>query len=640
MKRLILNIFFVSVSITVVGQQQLSTKSKKAIELYTLADNFRVRGQFQQAVDLLKQALDKDEDFVEAYYRLGLVYFNAKQYPLAIQTFEDGVKRTTDVRKQKIFWFDMGEAYHLKGDYEKAIAVLTLFVNNETQNKPRIDYATTLLRSAEFAAQNKNKRTAYNQRTLSDTVNRFLMQYFPVLTADEQQLIFTRRVGNDPNDDEDIVVSLKGENGQWLEPVSISKNITSKLNEGTCTISADGRKLIFTSCSGRDGIGSCDLYESKKVGADWSTPKNLGTNVNSLAWESQPALSADGRTLYFVSDRRNGLGRRDIWYSTQDEKGNWTKAVNIGKPINSAYDEISPFIHANNQTLFFASNGLPGFGGYDIFFSEKDSTTWTNPKNLGAPINTNEDQFSLFITADGKRGYYAHEETMPNGQSPSKIVEFSIPAENQIRNRSNYVKGIVSDAKTNQPLSASIELIDLSRNTTTALVQSDSITGEYLMVLTQGADYALYINKKGYLFKSMNFNYSDINDFDPIVVDVKLSKALAGSSAVLNNIFFDVDKYELKPLSYPELNKVVRFLNENVTLKVEIGGHTDSTGSALYNQQLSEKRATAVYHYLMSKGIGQNRLIAKGYGSAEPISSNETEAGRLLNRRIEFKIVR
>ena len=150
------------------------------------------------------------------------------------------------------------------------------------------------------------------------------------------QLIFTRREGNGPNDDEDLVICNKDENGRWKTPVSISPNINTRLNEGTCTISADGRKIIFTSCAGRDGVGSCDLYETIKVGKDWTTPKNLGRNVNSMEWESQPSLSADGRKLYFVSDRRSGFGQRDIWVSTLDDNGQWTKAVNAGKPINSA----------------------------------------------------------------------------------------------------------------------------------------------------------------------------------------------------------------------------------------------------------------------------------------------------------------
>lgn len=634
--------FFIFLFIAITGhaQGQLSTKSKKAIELYTQADNYRVRGQFDMAIDLLHQALDKDENFVEAYYRMGIVYLSLKQYPKAISYFEDGLKRTKDLRAQKVFWYDMGEAYLLTGEYEKAMKVLSSFVNNETQNRAKVERATTLFRSAEFAFKNKDKVSAYAYRPLSDTVNCFAMQYFPVLTADEQQLIFTRRVSNDPNADEDLVVSYRNNKGRWTSPVSISKNINTRLNEGTCTISADGRKLIFTSCSGRDGIGSCDLYETQKIGNDWTVPKNLGSNVNSVAWESQPSLSADGRTLYFVSDRRNGLGRRDIWFSTLDEKGTWTKAQNVGKQINSQFDEISPFIHANNQTLFFASNGLPGFGGYDVFYSDKDSTSWTTPKNIGSPVNTHEDQFSLFITANGKKGYYSHEETLASGLSPSKIYELNIPEENQLKFRSNYVKGLVSDKETKEYLKARIELINLSTNKIESLVQSDSISGEYLMVLTQGADYALYINKMGYLFKSLNFNYSAVTDFQPIVIDIELEKAKVGSAVVLNNIFFDVDKYELKSRSIPELNKIIQFLSENPSVRIEIGGHTDNSGSAQYNTDLSQKRALSVYNYLMSKGVVKSRLTTKGYGSSLPVASNETEAGREQNRRIEFKIIR
>jgi outer membrane protein OmpA-like peptidoglycan-associated protein len=422
--------------------------------------------------------------------------------------------------------------------------------------------------------------------------------------------------------------------------VSISKNINTKLNEGTCTITADGRKLIFTSCTGRDGMGSCDLYESKKIGDDWTEPRNLGKNVNSAEWESQPSLSADGRTLYFVSDRRSGLGRRDIWISTLDDQGIWTRAVNAGNTINSQYDEISPFIHANNRTLYFASNGLPGFGGYDIFYAEKDSSEWTAPRNIGSPINDHEDQFSLFITADGQKAYYSHEETLNSGLSRSRIFEVLIPLENQLRYRSNYVKGVIRDKISQAPLSASIELVNINKNIVESLVESDSITGEYLMVLTQGAEYALYINRTEYLFKSYNFNYSEITDFKPIIIDIDLEKATEGSIAVLNNIFFDLDKYELKEKSTPELQKLIRFLNGNPSVRVEIGGHTDNSGSDEYNRQLSEKRALSVYSYLNKYGIDKKRLLLKGYGPDQPIASNDSEEGRQRNRRIEFRIIK
>jgi outer membrane protein OmpA-like peptidoglycan-associated protein len=454
-------------------------------------------------------------------------------------------------------------------------------------------------------------------------------------------LIFTRRLGPGGADDEDLVVSRKTATGRWGIPESISDNINSTSNEGTCSISADGRRLIFTSCIGRQGYGSCDLFESRKIGNEWTTPKNLGPNVNTSEWESQPSLSADGRTLYFVSDRRAGIGRRDIWVSTLNEKGVWTKARNVGKPINTVYDEISPFIHANSRVIYFASNGLTGFGGYDIFYSAKDTTNnWSNPVNMGRPINTNEDQFSLFITADGKKGYYSHEEARPQGYSVSYIYEIEIPEEQQVKAKTSYVRGIVRDKQSKIPLSAQIELIDLKTNETESLVESDSVTGQYLFVLTEGSEYALYVNKKNYLFQSLNFNYSEAKNSKPIVLNIDLEKALEGTTSVLENIFFDVDKYDLKPKSKTELQKILKFLQDNKTIRVEISGHTDNTGSAVYNKQLSQKRAQSVYDYLIQNGISGQQLVPKGYGSEQPIADNTSEEGKQKNRRIQFKIIR
>lgn len=619
----------------------LSTKSKKAIEFYTEADNYRVRGQFTQAIGLLNQAIEKDKNFFEAYYRLGIVYMSQKDFTTANQYLEKGLSLTSDPKKQKIFWYDLGESYFATGNYENAEKYMQQYVKEEAMNRPKLERAKLILRNIQFAKENAKKASAYKQKKLSDTVNSYVLQYFPVLTADQQELIFTRRLGPGGNDDEDLVVSRRTPNGGWSVPTSISNNINSELNEGTCAVSADGRKLIFTSCVGREGFGSCDLFESIKVGDQWSQPKNLGINVNSAEWESQPSLSADGRTLYFVSDRRGGLGRRDIWISTLNDKGQWTKARNAGKPINTLYDEISPFIHVNNRTLYFASNGLTGFGGYDIFFTERDtSANWSLPVNMGSPINTHEDQFSLFITADGKKGYYSHEEPRPAGYSVSFIYEIEIPEEQQVKFKSNYVKGVVRDKLTQKPLLAKIELINIKANETESLVESDSVSGKYLMILTQGAEYALYVNKKGYLFRSLNFNYSEVRDFQPITLDIELEKATEGTIAILQNIFFDVDKFELKEKSKTELQKISRFLTDNPLVRVEISGHTDNVGAPLYNKQLSEKRAQSVYQYLRDNGIDAKRLIPKGYGQERPVSTNETEEGRQANRRIEFKIIR
>lgn len=626
----------------VLAQLPLATKNKKAIELYTEADNFRVRGQNSQAIGLLNEALKRDRNFVEAYYRLGIIYMTIKDFPQAVTNFEKGLALTDDIRKQKIFWYDLGESYFSIGDYDRAEETLGKFLKAEVQSRAKIERAKLLMSNVQFARDNRDNVSKYQLRPLSDTVNAFVMQYFPVLTADQQQLIFTRRLGGGGNDDEDLVVSRKTPNGRWSEPQSISPNINSQLNEGTCTISADGRKLIFTSCIGRQGFGSCDLYESIRVGDQWTKPRNLGPNVNSSEWESQPSLSADGRTLYFVSDRRGGLGRRDIWISHLDDAGQWTRAKNLGKPINTPYDEISPFIHVNNRVLYFASNGLVGFGGYDIFFSEKSEVdgSWAEPKNMGSPINNHEDQFSLFITSDGEKGYYSHEEVRDAGYTVSRIFEISIPEDQRIRYRSNYVKGIVRDKESREPLAAAIELINLKTENTESLVSSDSVTGSYLIVLTEGAEYALYVNKEDYLFKSLNFNYSEQRDYEPIVLDIDLERAREGRRAILENIFFDVDKYDLQEKSLTELRKILRFLQENPGVRVEISGHTDNTGSASYNVQLSEKRAAAVNNYLVSQGISAGRLIPKGYGSQQPIADNDSEEGRQKNRRIEFKIIK
>lgn len=629
------------VPVFVLAQPALSTKSKKAIELYNQADNYRVRAQYAEALNLLKQAITKDRNFAEAYHRMGLVYMAMKQYPQAISSFEKGLQLTGDSRKKKETWYSLGEVYLLTGKYQLAKEMLNQFIQVETQNRTRIEQASRWLASATYALEHSDE-SGYKIKVLSDTVNRFATQYFPVLTADQQQLIFTRRLGFGPEHDEDLVVSVKDDKGRWTFPQSLSKNINSSLNEGTCTISADGRRLIFTSCVGRQSYGSCDLYESIKAGDEWSVPKNLGPMVNSAEWESQPSLSADGRTLYFVSDRRGGQGRRDIWVSVLDDQGNWSRAQNLGPPVNTPGDEVSPFIHVNGRTLYFASNGHAGFGGFDIFYSEKSADGWSAPVNMGRPLNNHEDQFSLYIAPDGTHGYYSHEETTPQG-ARGRIYTFTLPAEKQVRFVSSYVHGIITDKLTGRPLKARVELFDVDKNERLSVVESDSVTGKYLMVLTRGAEYALYVSCSGYVFQSLNFNYADFSQHgelpEPVEQNIALEPVIAGTVTVLRNIFFDTDSYALKEKSVTELQRVIRFLLENPAVRIEISGHTDNTGQPAYNQKLSENRAQVVSNYLISNGIEESRITSRGYGQTRPIASNSTSEGRQQNRRIEFRVL-
>lgn len=628
-----LGFLFVGLCLSVapsLAQGVLSTKNKKAIEAYTEADNFRVRGQFKQAIELLDEAIKRDKNFFEAYLRLAYCYKDMNDFDKAKENFEKGMQLTSEMRWRKVFWVEMADIAMKKGDYRSVIGYTQQYLQNEVINKQRIAQMSLWLACAEFATQNMRNEIKFEPKELPDTVNAFAMQYFPAITADEQELFFTRRVGTSAQQTEDIMVSTKNEKGRFGTPQSISENINTQFNEGTCTISADGRLLIFTSC-----LKSCNLYESRKTGDTWSVPRSLGPEVNSPAWDSQPSLSADGRVLYFTSDRKGGYGNGDIFVTVQHSPGVWTTPKNLGPNINTPYQERSPYIHVNGRTLFFATDGRPGFGGLDIFWSDWTDSTWTKPTNFGYPINNHEDQFSLVISADGSRGYYSHEE-LRNGTS--KLIEFKVPDEYRLKYRSNVVKGVVRDHATKQPLKGQIELYELGKNELISFVNSDSVTGKYLIVLTQGADYGLYVNAPGYLFKSLNFNYEVSTDLEPLVIDVELDKVSTGASVVLNNIFFETDKVDLVEKSVTELDKIGRFLNDNPKINVEISGHTDDQGTDAYNQQLSQRRAKAVGNYLISKGVPAARLKEVGYGSKKPLKPNDSDANRQINRRIEFRI--
>jgi OmpA-OmpF porin, OOP family len=559
-----------------------------------------------------------------------------KIFVKAIQLLAIGTEKTSDPKKRKIFAFEIGELYLLTGDYESCLKFMTEFLDIEKMNLEKINQAKFWAKTCEFSIQNQKKNSVFQPRALSDTVNRFVMQYFPVLTADQQQLFFTKRDGIRGNDTEDLVVSVKDDKGRWSPAVSISPNVNTPDNEGTCTVSADGRQIIFTSCRGRAGLGGCDLFMSEKRGEVWTEPVNLGPGVNSGYWESQPSLSADGRVLYFISDRKGGAGGKDIFVARKNENGEWQKAVNLGPKINTRADDLSPFIHANGRTLYFASKGHIGFGGYDIFVTELVDGQWTDPKNFGAPVNNFEDQFSLFITADGKKGYYSHEKEL--NDNTGRIFEITIPEELQMAHRSNYVKGVVTDSESGKPVKAKVELMDIKTNELISLVSSDSLNGKYLMVLTYGSDYGLFVSAPGYLYKSLNFNFEEMKQTEPITVNIQLQRAKSGASVVLNNIFFDYGKHDLKSESIAELEKVVKFLMDNPKIKIEISGHTDNVGTEEANQQLSGRRAKSVADFLISKEISSTRIQTIGLGSNKPLLENSSEDNRKVNRRIEFRI--
>ena len=381
----------------------------------------------------------------------------------------------------------------------------------------------------------------------------------------------------------------------------------------------------------------CDLYFSEFKGDRWTVPKNLGGNINTRYGEKQPSLSSDGRIMYFVSNRDGGLGGYDVWISYKDDEGGWGKPVNAGDSINTQGDEHSPFIHPDNQTLYFSSDGWPGLGLFDIFITRRTSdSTWSTPVNLGYPINTNGNEEGLIVNARGQTAYYSSDRLSEQGRD---IYSFDLYKE--VRPiKVSYMKGRVYDAETKKRLGARFELINLNTEDPIMVSTSHPETGEFLVCIPANADYALNVSRKGYLFYSDHFETRQVYERTaPFLKDIPLQPIKVGERIILRNVFFEYNKHDLKTESRVELNKVVKLMNENPSLVIELSGHTDNTGTAEYNQTLSENRALSVRHYLVEHGIDGNRITCKGYGLTMPLATNDTEEGRAINRRTELKIL-
>ncbi|BDD04697.1 OmpA family protein [Aureibacter tunicatorum] len=631
--------FLIFGSFETIAQQ--TPVNKKAQKLYDQAiDQLRKRD-FPKAIESLNKAIEKDPHFVRAYMELATCYEIKRDQKSYYEVFNRLMNAGVTGLNHPSLFPVLAEVCMQKGDYENAEKMARKHLAANPRDPRKKAKSEKILRNVEFAKKAMQEELPYSPERLPEPLNKFALQYFPTFTVDGKTIYFTRREQFAQIADEDIFVSHL-DNGSWSEPVSISENINTPANEGTCSISADGKTMIFTSCQeGRNNVGSCDLFISYKVGDSWTKPMNMGLNINSAAWESQPSLSADGRTLYFVSARSGGFGGRDIYVSYLDENNEWGKAINLGSIINTEGEDIGPFIHSSGDRLYFASNGHAGMGGYDLFYSDKNELGgWEKPVNLGYPINNHLDQISLVVSTDGRKAYYSEDETI-DAKVYSHIYSFDMPEKLRIKKKTNYIAGVVRDSKTKKALRADLELYDLRKDSLMSKVYSDKLNGQYAIVLTEGKEYGIFATSKGYLFKSLSFNYSQkqFDEAEAIFLDIEMDPIEELVNAELKNVFFASNSYELKEKSKVELDKLTDFLHSNPSLIIEIGGHTDDIGAESFNDKLSLNRAKAVYDYLVDSGIPSEKVTYKGYGESQPKVSNNTEEGRAQNRRIEFKII-
>jgi len=498
-----------------------------------------------------------------------------------------------------------------------------------------------------LAAQQKDSVTI-EIKNLGKEVNSAFADFAPVISADASTLIFTSRR---PVSDKEIKKNIpSGEHiyiSEYNEALKTRRS-ASKLslganqkikNNSAIALSNDGQRMLVYH-DNFDGNG--DIYESVLTGTAWTEPVNLGEPINSKYHESSAGISPDGKTIYFVSDRPGGEGGRDIWYCTKDKNNKWGKAENMGYPINSENDEEGIFIHPDGKTIYFsAKNKEEGRGGYDIYRSHFNGVQWSMPINMGAPLNTSEDDVFFVLEANGTKGYYSS--SMPGGFGDKDLYEVTFtPIKKEIKPagpKLTLFKGLVLDEEKQTPVEAFIEIVDNTKHEIISTFNSNSSTGKFLVALPAGKNYGIAVKAENYLFYSDNVNIPDTAFYQEIEKNVYLKKLVVGKKIVLRNIFYDFDKATLGSESISELDRLVSLMKENAGLKIEISSHTDSKGSDEYNKKLSQERAQSVVDYLIRMGIGTDRLVAAGYGESQPIEKNDTEEGRHLNRRTEFKIL-
>ncbi|MBP6385035.1 MAG: OmpA family protein [Pseudarcicella sp.] len=614
---------------------QHTSSDKKAVQYYEKGLQESLQLNNKAALNLFKQAIEKDSNFAEAHFQIGRINeHNNELADLAISHYNKAISISENHKHYIHSILNISLLHIKKNNYSQALAFLQK-ANTKNTDAHLKNKISKLIANCVFGSEQIKTNSTINLTELNSPFNEMNAEYFPSMTADKETFIFTGK--NTQDSDENIYITQL-ENGIFGTPKSISDKINTPNNEGTASISGDGNTLVFTACNNPLTIqGSCDLFVSYKKNNDWSKPINLGKNINTENWESQPSLSIDGRTLYFVSNRKGGAGAKDIWASQMNDLNQWQIAQNLGKEINTPEDDISPFIHSNSSTLFFASAGHIGMGGLDIFLThKKNETNWTVPENLGFPINNANDQLSLYITADNKKGYFSIENNLNNYNRQIKLINFDIPDSLKSKFKKTFLlKGVICDKTTNDKLEAEIELVNLADKTVLVKTKSNNQTGEFLTVLNEKTNYGIFVSKKGYLFKSLHIDLNETKGENQSI-SIELTPIKSKTKETLNNIFFDSGKYDLKTESFIELNKLSGLLKENPNLKIQIAGHTDNTGNKANNMALSQKRANAVVEYLQSNGIDHKFIVAKGYGDSMPITSNVNENEKQQNRRIEI----
>ncbi len=627
---------------------------------------------FKNAIPFYLEAYKLNPNNSVLNYHLGKSYLYSNFKDKAIDYLEKAVQLNPQVAPDIHLYLGMG--YHIDMQWDKSIEAFNkhlaiLHPKDESGVREEIQIA---LKQCTFGKEIVAHPVRVKIDNVGAGINSPYPDYSPVISADESIMLFTSRRpettggGMDPliNEPFEDIYLAERANGVWGQAKNMGTNVNTDGHDSNCGLSADGQKFLIYK-----DVNRGDVFISELEGVEWSKPSRLNKNINTDFHESSSCFSPDGNVIYFVSDKpEGGLGGRDIYKSTKDNKGKWGEAVNLGSVINTALDEEGVYLHPDGKTLYFSSKGHTSMGGYDVFKSifDENLQVWTTPQNIGYPINTTDDDVFFTVSASGKHAYYSSIRPGGFGEKDVYLITFlgeekrispvtEVPMISKVSDsikeevapkklevqeaQLTLLKGLILDENTKQPIAATIEIIDNEKNEVIASFKSNSVTGKYLVSMPAGKNYGISVHKEDYLFHSENFDLPKSSEYQEVEKVITLKNIAVGNSIVLKNIFFDFNKSTLRNESENEIQQLVKLLTDVPTMKIEISGHTDNRGSDEYNKNLSNLRAKAVFDRLIASGIDISRLTYVGIGEEKPIATNDTEEGRQLNRRTEFKVL-
>lgn len=614
---------------------QSKQNKSKSVKYFDQALEYYQKSAVKSSEELLLSSIKFDSLNVNAYLLLSDVSDELQKSEQRIWALEKVLD--LDSLNHPVVYKFLAELYFPIGKYQQSLYMWLKYKELATRKDSLlIDENIQKCRQAIHLVNNPSSANLFH---LGEDINSSENEYWPLISTDDSTIYFTRLITTQKKFAFERLYFSERTDTSWAKAKQLNLGADEMVNEGTMSMTADADLIFFTACGRPDGKGSCDIYYLQRTDGKWSRPRNAGNVINTASWEAQPSVSANGDRLYFSSNRPGGSGAKDIWMSdiTTNQLGELKFSVpkNLGNRVNSRGNDFSPFIHADDQTLYFASDGRYGLGKSDLFFTQLNDSVWSFARNLGSPINSTKDDDGLVVSPSAHLAAFSSDRSGSVNNSKDLYL-LTLPDQFQPY-KVGYVKGQVFDAVSKKKLNVEIKLVDLE-NSKAELVAS-TVENGFITTLKAERTYAFHISEPGYLFYSEHFNLKDAQKFSSAtVLNIYLQPIKLNATVVLNNIFFDFNSYELRKESIPELNELIRFMKINPDVRIEISGHTDNIGSEEYNRRLSENRAGEISKFL-TQFISSDRIVVKGYGAEKPVDTNETEEGRSHNRRSELRII-